>query len=122
MHLWIDGEVKIEEVVFEAGSVCREVVERGVNGLNGVCSIDLGSRGRDISIKGVLRAASGVGLDSITEIIEAKMSGGVCSLSIDEGKNFGDVRIDAFETSERKFGGSFVNCKCKLKCKQLSIL
>ncbi len=122
MHVWIDGEVKIDEVVFEAGSVRRETVERGVCGLDGVSSIDLGSRGRDISVEGVLRAASGIGLDTVTVTIEAKIGDGTCKLSIDDGRDFGDVRIDVFETFDRQFGGSFVSCKCKLLCKQLKIL
>lgn len=122
MRIWIDGEVKIDEVVFVAGSICREFVERGASGLDGVCSIDLGGRGREISIEGVLRAASGVGLDSVTGMIEAKMGGVVCSLTIDDGRGFGDVRIDVFERYDRQFGGSFVSCKCKLQCKQLNIL
>ncbi len=122
MRIWIDGEVKIEEASFEAGSVHREIIERGACGLDGVASIDLGSRGRDISIEGVLRAASGIGLDSVTGMIEAKMGEGVCKLSIDDGRDFGDVRIDVFEMYDRQFGGSSVNCKCKLLCKQLKIL
>jgi hypothetical protein len=122
MRIWIDGEVKIDEVVFEAGSVRRETIERGVCGLDGICSIDLGSRGRDISIEGVLRAASGIGLDSVIEMIEAKMDEGVCKLSINDVRDFGDVRIDVFETSERQFGGSSVTCKCKLLCKQLKVM
>ena len=121
MRVWIDGEVKIDEAVVEVGSVRREVIDRGVNGLNGVASIDLGHRGRGIGIGGLLRVASGKGLDSVTEMIEAKINGGVCSLSIDDGRKFGDVRIDVFETSEREFGGSYVSCKCKLSCRQLKI-
>jgi hypothetical protein len=119
MRVWIDGEVKIDEAVFEAGNVNREVIERGVNGLDGVCSIDLGGRGREIIVEGILRAASGKGLDSFTEKIESKMDGRVCKLSIDDGREFDDVRIDIFETTEREFGGSSVSCKCKLQCKQL---
>ena len=122
MRVWIDGEVKIEEAVFEAGSIRREIIERGTCGLDGVCSIDLGSRGRDISIEGVLRAASGIGLDCVVDMIEAKMGDGVCTLSIGDGRDFGDVRIDIFETSERQFGGSSVTCKCKLLCKQLKVM
>ena len=119
MRVWIDGEVKIDDADFEAGSLRRKIVERSVNALDGVASIDLGSRGRDIAIEGVLRAASGKGIDSLTDMIEAKMDGGDCVLSIDDGREFGDVRIDVFETAERQFGGSSVSCKCKLQCKQL---
>lgn len=119
MRIWIDGEVKIDEATFEAGSVRRGVVERSVCALDGVASIDLGGRGRNIAIEGVLRAASGKGLDSFTDMLEAKMDGSVCALSIDDGREFGDVRIDVFETAERQFGGSSVSCKCKLQCKQL---
>lgn len=119
MRVWIDGEVKIDEAAFEAGIIRRQVVERSVGGLDGVASIDLGGRGRDIKVEGVLRAASGKGLDVLTDMIEAKMDGGDCVLSIDDGRQFGDVRIDVFETEERQFGGSSVSCKCKLQCKQL---
>ena len=119
MRVWIDGEVKIDEAAFEAGSVRRGVVERSVGGLDGVGSIDLGGRGRDISVEGILRAASGKGLDCFTDMIEAKMDGGVCVLSVDDSREFSDVRIDVFETSKREFGGSFVSSKCKLQCRQL---
>ena len=120
MRVWIDGEVKIDEANFEAGSVRRQVVERSVGALDGVVSIDLGGRGRDIAVEGILRAASGKGLDVLTDMIEAKMDGGVCVLSIDDGREFDDVRIDVFETAEREFGGSSVSCKCKLQCRQLN--
>jgi hypothetical protein len=119
MRVWIDGEVKIDEAFFEAGSIHRGVIERGVNGLDGICSIDLGGRGREVAVEGILRAASGKGLDSFTETIESKMDGRVCKISIDDGREFEDVRIDIFETTEREFGGSSVSCKCKLQCKQL---
>ncbi|MCF7956143.1 MAG: hypothetical protein K9M75_10100 [Phycisphaerae bacterium] len=119
MRVWIDGEVKIEDVIFEAGSVRRQIIERSVAALDGVASIDLGSRGRDIKVEGVLRAASGKGLDVLTDMIETKMDDGVCVLLIDDGRKFDDVRVDVFETAERQFGGSFVSCKCKLQCRQL---
>ena len=119
MRVWINGEVKIDEAVFAAGSIRRGVIERSVGGLDGVGSIDLGGRGREISVEGILRAASGKGLDCITDIIESKMDGGSCVLSTDDGRVFGDVRIDMFETGERQFGGSSVSCKCKLMCRQL---
>ena len=119
MRVWIDREVKIDEAVLEAGSIRRGVVERSICGLDGVASIDLGDRGREISVKGILRAASGKGLDSFTKMIEAKMDRGTCILSLDNGREFGDIRIDLFETEDLEFSGSSVSCKCKLLCKQL---
>jgi hypothetical protein len=97
MSVCIDGEVKIDESKFEAGSVRRQVDERSVGALDGVASIDLGGRGRDIAVEGILRAASGKGLDVLTDMIEAKMDGGICVLSVDDGREFGDVRIDIFD-------------------------
>lgn len=119
MRVWIDGEVKIDEAVFDAGSIRRKVIERGTAGLEGIGSIYLGGRGREITVEGILRAASGNGLDCLTDMIEAKMDGEVCLLLTDDDREFDDVRIDVFETAERQFGGSFVSCKCKLLCRQL---
>jgi len=119
MRVWIDGEVKIEDAVLKAGSVCRQVVERSVNGLDGVGSIELGKRGRDIEIEGVLRGVSGYAMDCFSDMIEAKMDNGLCVLVVDDGREYGDVRIDELEISERQFSGSSVSCKCMIKCKQL---
>lgn len=121
MRIWIDGLVEIDGARLDIGSVRRSVIERGVSGVDGVCSIDLGSRGREIVVEGVLRAVSGIALDRVTADISSMADGGVHSITTDEGKVYSDARIDDFVCRERSFGGSGVKCKCRLELTQLKV-
>lgn len=121
MRVWLDKNILIEDAVVAVGSCQRKVIERSGAGLDGVASIDLGFRGRAIVLDGSIRAASGEGLDVKVENISDLMDGSSHIVSVEDGRVFGDLRVDEFVTEERVFGGSGVSCKCKLKFTQLKI-
>lgn len=62
MRATLDNVIAIEDSSVEVGSWSRDSIERSVGGLDGVLSIDLGMRGREIVQRGCLRAVSGAGL------------------------------------------------------------
>ena len=73
MNVSLDGKALFDEQepAIELGSLSRKSIERTVPGLDGILSVDLGLRGREIRQKGVLRAASKAGLDDRIEAISA---------------------------------------------------
>ena len=121
MRVWLDKNILIEDAVVAVGSCQRKVIERGVAGLEGAASIDLGFRGREIVLDGLIRAASGEGLDAKVESVLSLMDASSHILSVEDGRVFEDLRVDEFVTDERVFGGSGVSSKCKLKFTQLKI-
>jgi len=119
MRVWIDGNNLIDEAVVSAGSIKRQVIERGCAGLDGLTSIDIGFRGREIVLDGLIRAASSEGLDDRLGDIFSLMDGSGHVLSAEDGRKFEHLRFDEIETQECVFGGSGISCKCKLKFTQL---
>lgn len=115
----LDNMIAIEDTSVEVESWERDSIDRSVAGLDGILSIDLGMRGREILQKGILRAASGEGLSEKIASVQVLMDGKSHTLSFDDGREFADIRIDAFEVGRRQFGGSGVSCACVIKYTQL---
>jgi hypothetical protein len=98
--LVFEGEAEIEPEGVE-----RATIERGVGGLDGVLSIDLGRRGRKIKQRGTIRAASReqlrISVDKITEYLDGK----VHKLEADGEEVFEDVRMDSFRLMNKRRNG-----------------
>ena len=119
MRGMVDNAIAIEDTSVEVESWERDSIDRSVAGLDGVLSIDLGMRGREILQKGILRAASSAGLSEKIASVQVLMDGKSHTLSFDDGRAFADLRIDLFDVGRRQFGGSGVSCACVIKCTQL---
>jgi hypothetical protein len=97
----------------------REFVERAVAGLDGLLSIDLGERGGQIVQTGVLRAGSEAALRKKISAISACMDGRSHTLTIGEGEQYEDLRMDSFEVKEKSVSGVGVCCGYEIRYTQL---
>jgi len=111
MSVSLDGQALFDEqqLEIELGSFGRDSIERAVPGLDGVLSIDLGGRGRQIKQKGVLRTRSKAELNDRIDAISAFMDGDTHTLAVSGGREFCDVRMDSFNTSNERTSGSGVS-------------
>jgi hypothetical protein len=112
MSATLDGQELFGEqwLEIELGSLHRDSMERTVPGLDGVVSIDLGSRSRKIKQKGVLRAASRVQMDEKINAISVYMDGDTHTLVTGSGESIGNLRMDAFKVMKEQTGGG---CLCR---------
>jgi len=123
MSVSLDGQALFDERELEIkpGSFSRDSIERAAPGLDGVLSIDLGGRGRQIRQKGVLRARSKAELSDRIDAISAFMDGDTHTLGIGSGREFCDVRMDFFNTSNERTGGSSVSIDYEIIYTQLKV-
>ena len=119
MRATLDGTVEFEVGQLKVESWQREVVERAVAGLDGVRSIDLGARSRELVVKGILRAVSDESLRKNKAVISALMDGQTHTLVTGNGREFDNVRIDAFESGQKDYSGRGVYCEFEIRCTQL---
>jgi len=119
----LDGKSLFDEqkLVFEIGSPVRASAERSVPGLDGVLSIDLGSRTRRIRQKGTLRAVSRQQLKFRIAAVSELIDGGTHELITREGEQFGDLRIDSFESGPVQFTGGGVEVSYEIIYTQLAM-
>ncbi len=108
MSVTLDGQsfFDSQQLSIELSSFRRDFMERAVAGLDGVLSIDLGGRSREVKQKGVLRAKSRLQMDEKIGAISACMDGGVHVLVTDEGGTVENLRIDVFKISKERASGS----------------
>lgn len=117
----IDGTVLFEErVEIKAEGVGRAAIERGVAGLDGVLSIDLGTRARKIKQKGELRAISREQLKKRIEQIMAFLDGKSHKLETQEGDIYENVRMDSFKESGENKSGTGVVVEYEVEWTQLT--
>ncbi|MBN2315454.1 MAG: hypothetical protein JXM79_16105 [Sedimentisphaerales bacterium] len=106
MQVTLDGQRLFDEQSFEirTGSISRASMKRTVPGLDGVLSIDLGKRNRQITQSGTLRAKSRLQMDSRISTISGHMDGNTHAL-IAGNQEFENLRMDSFKIlSEHKDG------------------
>jgi len=111
MTTTLDGQSLFDEqqLEIERGSVKRGSIERTMPGLDGVLSIDLGGRGREIKQKGILRARSQSQMEDRISKISGYMDGDEHTLVTGSGEEFGNLRMDVFKVcNERTNGGGIV--------------
>ncbi len=123
MSVSLDGQALFDEqqLEIEPGSFSRGSIERAVPGLDGVLSIDLGGRGRQIRQKGILRVRSKAELNGKIDAISAFMDGDTHTLEVGSGSEFGDVRMDSFNTSNERTSGSGVSIDYEIIYTQLKV-
>ena len=122
MQTTLDSTVVFELIGLKAQSWERASVERSTSGLDGVLSIDLGMRGREIGVKGILRAVSDDLLEDKETAISALMHGQTHTLATRGGRIFDNLRIDMFEVNQKDYSGRGVCCEFEIKFMQLSNL
>ena len=121
MSTTLDGESLFDEqqLELELGSLKRDSVERTVAGLDGVLSIDLGFRSRQVKQKGSLRAKSKLQIDERISAISAYMDGDTYTLITSSGKELDNLRMDSFKVSRERAAGNGICCDYEIVYTQL---
>ena len=119
MKATLDGIIVLQEQHLKVGSWRREAVERAVAGLDGVLSIDLGMRSRVLVQKGTLRAVSAEGLSGKIDAVSALMDGGLHTLVKQDGEQFDNLRMDAFEVDGKNHSGTGTECGFEIRYTQV---
>ena len=106
MQVTLDGQRVFGEqpVEIRNGSFRRASMERTVPGLDGVLSIDLGHRHRQITQTGTLRAESRLQMDGRISTISAHMDGHTHTLATGN-REFGHLRMDSFKILSEHMDG-----------------
>jgi hypothetical protein len=107
MGVTLDGQAIFDEqgLAITVGSPSRASVERAVAGLDGVVSIDLGARSRQIRQTGTLRAPSRTAMHARTRALSALIDGRTHTLATGDGRVFEGLRVDTFKTLTEYPGG-----------------
>ena len=126
MNVTLDGQDLFDGsaaggLEIEASSVKRASVERAMPGLDGVLSIDLGQRSRQVTQKGVLRAASKAQMDTRISAISAYMDGNTHTLTDDNGRSFAHLQMDVFKVSNERISSSGVVVDYEIVYTQLKV-
>ncbi len=123
MSATLDGQSLFDEqqLEIEPGSISRDSIERTVPGLDGVLSIDVGERGREIKQRGVLRAKSRSQMDDRISVISAYMDGDTHTLATSSGKEFDNLRMDVFKVSKERASGGGVAIDYEIVYTQLKV-
>jgi hypothetical protein len=123
MSITLDGQILFDEqqTEIELGSFTRASIERTVPGLEGIVSIDLGSRGRKIKQTGVLRAGSRAQMDGRISAISAFMDGNGHTLVSSGGEKFDNIRMDSFKVSNERTSGNGVAVDYEILYTQLKV-
>ncbi len=108
MSVTLDGQNLFDEqqLEIEQDSLNRGSIERAVAGLDGVLSVDMGGRTRKIRQRGTLRAKSRTQMNDKINVISAYMDGNTHTLVSNECKKNDNLRMDSFEVSKERTGGS----------------
>jgi len=111
----------LDEIVFdedsfelEVGSLQRETVQRTAAGLDGQVSIDLGLRGRKLVQKGELQAKNQAELKREIDEINELIDGGLHTLECPDGRVFGNLLIEEFQTGTAASSGAYTGCQYQI--------
>ena len=94
-----------QDLEIQPSSFNRASMEKSVPGLNGVLSIDLGQRSKEITQKGALQAKSSALLDKRIAAISAFMDGVTHKLATNTGRQFDNLRMDVFKLYNERISG-----------------
>jgi hypothetical protein len=121
MSTTLDGQRLFDEqqLEIEVGSLERDSVGRVMSGLDGVLSIDMGSRGRKIKQSGLLQAKSLTQMNDKINAISAYMDGKTHKLVTNSGGEFDNLRMDTFRVSKERPSGANVCCDYEIIYRQL---
>jgi hypothetical protein len=123
MNVTLDGNPLFDEqgLEIEVGSHHRACVERAVCGLDGVLSIDLGERTREIRQRGMLRAPSRAAMQARTDSISAFIDGSTHTLRTADGQECRNVRVDSFKRIDEGASGSGIVVEYEIVYTQLGV-
>ena len=110
-----------QQLKIELSSLRRDSLEKTIGGIDGVLSIDLGCRGRKLKQTGTLRAKSKLHLNERIGAVSAFMDGDTHTLITEDGEQFDNLRIDVFELTNERAGGSALAIDYKITYTQLRI-
>lgn len=123
MSIILDSQRLFDEqnVKIEAGSLSRDSIEKAIPGLDGVLSIDLGTRGRQIKQRGALRAKSLLEMDDRISLISSHMDGNTHKLVTSDGEEFDNLRMDVFKITRKQISGGGLCWDYEIIYKQLTV-
>ena len=121
MQVTLDGQRVFDEqpVEIRTGSYSRASMERTVPGLDGVLSIDLGRRNRQLTQTGTLRAESRFQMDSRISTISAHMDGNTHTL-VTGSHEFDNLRMDSFKILSEHTDGVGISVDYQIIYSQLA--
>jgi hypothetical protein len=121
MSVTLDGQAIFDEqgLTISADSPARASIERAVAGLNGLLSIDLGTRARQIRQAGTLRAAGRVAMRARFEAISRFVDGQEHTLVAADGQAFCRLRMDSFKKLAEYPAGPVVVAEYEITYTQL---
>ena len=121
MKVTLDGHFLFDEqgLEIQPGSFNRASMERNVPGLNGVLSIDLGQRSKEIKQKGVLQAKSRALLDKRIAAVSAFIDGDTHKLVTETGGQFNNLRMDTFKLYNESISGAGISVDYEIVYTQL---
>lgn len=98
----------------------RGQIDRSFAGLDGIFSVDLGRRGRELCQRGQLAQASMAKLRQTIDQITRYIDGQSYTLMDSYGECYSNVRMDSFRLTESIAVGSQVSCCYEIHYTQLS--
>jgi hypothetical protein len=123
MSSTLDGQELFDQQQMEIQleSIRRDAIERSVPGLDGVMSVDLGSRSRKIKQKGSLRAKSFSQMDEKIDAISAYIDGNTHTLVTSRGEIIDHLRMDTFKVNKERTSGNGICCDYEIVYTQLKV-
>jgi hypothetical protein len=119
MKATLDGTIDFEQTKLDVGSWRRDSIERAASGVDGVVSVDLGRRARDVVQKGVIRAKSRSALMANVDSIRDMADGACHTMETIEGERFENLRIDSIKTGGTDYIGAGACQEIEIKYTQL---
>lgn len=121
MSTTLDGKTLFDEqdLHITLGSLERAAIKRSIPGLDGLASIDLGFLARKIRQRGILRASSRTQMNSRLAAIESLLDGAPHILRTSDGRQYADLRVDAFKELDRRLEGTGVVIEYEITYTQL---
>jgi len=105
----------------EVGSYNRARIERAICGLDGVLSIDLGERTREIRQRGTLRAPSRAAMQARIDSISAFIDDGTHTLRSADGQEYRNIRVDSFKQIDECTSGPGIVVEYEIVYMQLGV-
>jgi hypothetical protein len=121
MSVTLDGQAIFDEqgLTISVGSPSRASLERAVAGLDGVLSIDLGARSRQIRQTGTLHAAGRAAMRVRVRTITQFVDGRTHTLVAADGEVFREIRMDSFQKVAEYPGGPGITADYEILYTQL---
>jgi len=123
MNVTLDDNALFDDqgLQIEVGGLNRAHIERAICGLDGVLSIDLGERAREIRQRGTLRASSRAAMQAKVSSIAASIDGNTHTLRTADGQEYHNIRMDSFSLINERTSGSGIVVEYEIMYTQLGV-